>query len=110
MTTSKNQRTGVCGLLRTLGLCAALGLAAGGASAQADYPTKPIRIIVQYQAGGSTDVLARIVAEGLSKRLGQPVLVENRSGAGGIIGSDYVAKSAPDGYTLLLTVPGPVTA
>ncbi len=69
-----------------------------------------MRIIVQYQAGGSADALARLVGEGLSKRLGQPVLVENRSGAGGIIGTDYVAKSPPDGYTLLLTVPGPITA
>jgi len=95
--------------LRAFGLCAGLGLAAGAALAQDAYPGKPVRLIVQYQAGGSADALARIVAEGLSKRLGQPVVVENKSGAGGIIGTDYVAKSTPDGYTLLLTVPGPIT-
>src|SRR5690349_15231599 len=105
-TTSKN------GLGRALSLSAGLALAAGGAASAAEppFPSKPVRIIVQYQAGGSTDILARLLAEGLSKRLGQPVVVENRSGAGGIIGTDYVAKSPPDGYTLLLTVPGPVTA
>jgi len=97
-------------LPRVFALALGLALAATGAWAQAPFPSKPLRIVVQYQAGGSTDILARIVAEGLSKRLGQPVVVENRSGAGGIIGTDYVAKSAPDGYTLLLTVPGPVTA
>ncbi|MDA7416863.1 tripartite tricarboxylate transporter substrate binding protein [Xenophilus arseniciresistens] len=91
-------------------LGAAFALAAIGAGAQTAYPTKPVRIVVQYQPGGSTDTLARILAEGLTKRLGQPVVVENRSGAGGIIGTDYVAKSPADGHTLLLTVPGPVTA
>jgi len=112
----KNPKTSAApasGRRRALGLGLLLGLAAIvalPASAQEGFPSRPIRIVVQYQAGGSTDILARIVAEGLSKRLGQPVVVENRSGAGGIIGTDYVAKSAPDGYTLLLTVPGPITA
>jgi tripartite-type tricarboxylate transporter receptor subunit TctC len=69
-----------------------------------------VRIIVQFAAGGSSDILARTLGDGLSKRLGQPVIVENRSGAGGIIGTDYVVKSAADGYTLLLTVPGPIAA
>lgn len=88
----------------------ALGMAASPAHAQNGYPDKPIRLVVQYQAGGSADTMARIVSQGLAARLHQPVLVDNRSGAGGIIGTDYVAKSTPDGYTLLLTVPGPITA
>ncbi len=74
------------------------------------YPSKPIRMVVPYPPGGLTDTLARTVADGLSRRLGQPVVIENRAGAGGGIGTDYVAKSAPDGYTLLMTIPGPITA
>lgn len=84
-------------------------LATGAAHATTDYPNKPIRLIAPYQAGGSTDILARLIGESLSRRLGQPVLVENRIGANGIIGTDYVAKSAPDGYILLLTPPAPIT-
>ncbi|MBY4947212.1 tripartite tricarboxylate transporter substrate binding protein [Cupriavidus respiraculi] len=72
----------------------------GAAHAQA-YPTKPITIVVAYPAGGDTDVLARMIAEKLSIRLKQSVVVENRTGAAGTIGSAYVAKAAPDGYTLL---------
>lgn len=72
----------------------------GAASAQAAYPNRPIRLICPYPAGGATDVLTRILADGLRERLGQPVVVENRSGAGGNIGVDAVAKSAPDGYVL----------
>ncbi len=74
---------------------------AGGAWAQA-YPTKPITLVVAYPAGGDTDVLARLLAEKLSARLRQSVVVENRTGAAGTIGSSYVAKSAADGYTLLV--------
>lgn len=91
-------------------VCAALSLLPLAAIAQGDYPNKPIRLVVPYPAGGLTDTLARQVADGLSKRLGQPVVVENKSGAGGIIGTDFVAKSAPDGYTLLMTIPGPITS
>ena len=91
-------------------LAPVFALTPAAAHAQGSYPSRPVRIIVQFAAGGSSDILARTLGDGLSKRLGQPVIVENRSGAGGIIGTDYVVKSAADGYTLLLTVPGPIAA
>jgi len=97
--------------LRALACLAAFSLVAGSVQAQNDaWPTKAVRIVVQFQAGGSTDTVARIVGEQLAKRLGQAVVVDNRPGAGGIIATDHVAKSAPDGYTLLLTVPAAITA
>ena len=70
--------------------------------AQGSYPNKPITIIVAYPAGGDTDAMARLYAEKLSQRLGQPVVVDNRPGASGVIGSTHVSKAAPDGYTLLM--------
>src|SRR5258706_2102923 len=72
------------------------------ATAQSDYPNKPIKLIVGFAPGGSTDIVARIVAQKLTERLGQSVVVENKAGAGGTIGADATAKAAPDGYTLTL--------
>ena len=74
--------------------------------AQDAYPTKPIRIVVPFSAGGIVDSIARTIGEKMSARYGQPVLVENKAGAGGAIGTDFVAKAPADGYTLLLVSPG----
>ncbi|MBX9831993.1 MAG: tripartite tricarboxylate transporter substrate binding protein [Burkholderiaceae bacterium] len=70
--------------------------------AQSSFPTKPIKVIVPFAAGGATDVLARVLAEKMAVGLGQPIVIDNKPGAAGIIGTDAVAKAAPDGYTLLL--------
>jgi tripartite-type tricarboxylate transporter receptor subunit TctC len=82
-----------------------------GAFAQdvSNYPNRPIKLVVCVPAGGGVDTVARIVAEGLSRKLGQPVIVENRAGAAGNIGAEYVYTSEPDGYTLLAAQPAPLT-
>ena len=82
---------------------AAALLLTGGAQAQQDYPAKPIRIVVPSSPGGGTDILARQIAQKLTERWGQQVVVENRPGAGQMIGIELVARAAPDGYTLALT-------
>ena len=78
------------------------------AGAQSNYPDRPIKVIVPYVAGGAADITARLVAQAMSDSMGQPVVVENKPGANGTIGSDIVSKAAPDGYTLLLTASGPL--
>lgn len=83
-------------------------LAAQSTTASSNYPDRPIKMIVPYVAGGAADITARLVAQSMSESMGQTVVVENRPGANGTIGSDLVAKAAPDGYTLLLTASGPL--
>ena len=89
-------------------LCAAASTAAlfalAPAHAQAPYPNKPIRLVVPFQAGGATDVLARVLGQKMSASMGQPIVVDNKPGAAGIIGTDMVAKAAPDGYTIVLSL------
>jgi tripartite-type tricarboxylate transporter receptor subunit TctC len=89
-------------MFKRLAVAFTLTLAAGTAFAQA-YPTKPIRIVVPFAPGGTSDILARAIGPKMTESWGQPVVVENRAGANGNVGADFVAKSAPDGYTMLLS-------
>lgn len=91
-------------LSMALGLCAALALPA----ARADWPERPIHLVVPFPPGSSPDILARTVAEPLSQALGQSIVIDNKPGAGGNIGTRMVAQSKPDGYTLLFTINGPL--
>src|SRR5947208_11964547 len=93
-------RLGVVCSLSTVGMLAGVNSAAA-----LDYPTKPVRWIVGYPAGGSTDILARLIGQWLSARLGQQFIIENRPGAGNNLGTEQVVRAAPDGYTILLVNP-----
>ncbi|QJR13747.1 Bug family tripartite tricarboxylate transporter substrate binding protein [Usitatibacter palustris] len=84
------------------GVMTALAAVMFSGAAAAQYPNRPVKLIVPFPAGGSTDIVGRLVAQKLSERLGQPVVVENKGGAGGTVGTDSAAKSAPDGYTLTI--------
>ncbi|HKH66974.1 MAG TPA: tripartite tricarboxylate transporter substrate binding protein [Reyranella sp.] len=95
---------------RRVALALALALpCAGGAALAADYPAKPIKIVVPYAPGGGADAVARIVARKVSESTGYNIVVENKGGAGAILGTDQVAKAEPDGYTLLLGQSGPIS-
>src|SRR5256886_13488618 len=94
--------------LRTIVALAVLGVLSAGAWAQS-FPSKPVRVIVTFPPGGTPDIYGRVMSAELQKIWNQSVVVENRTGAGGTIGTDYVAKAAPDGYTLLFAADATIT-
>src|SRR3546814_747695 len=96
---STTRRALVCG---AVALAAAWSCVAPAAAQSTDFPTKPLRFVVPYPPGGPLDSTARLLAEKVRASLGQPIIVENRSGAGGNIGADLAAKAEPDGYTLVM--------
>lgn len=96
-------------LVPTAVWAACLALVAAPALAQDAFPSRPIRIVVPFPTGGGPDIMARLVAQKMSAAMNHPVIVDNRAGATGLIGSEHVARSAPDGYTLLLGTPAPMT-
>ena len=90
-------------------LALAVALASASAASADDYPSHPIRLVVPYAAGGGADSVARVIAKRVGETIGQPIVIENRGGAGSIIGTELVKQSAPDGYTLLLGQSGPIS-
>ena len=104
------KRRSLLGIVVVIGIGTALTTAAGLASAQAGYPTKPIRLIVPFAPGGTTDIVARVVSEKMGLALGQIMIVENRAGAGGSVGATEIVRSAPDGYTLGMATVSTVAA
>ena len=97
-----------CGALRALTLCYLASVLTAAAVCAQDYPARVVKIVVPFPAGGTADVMPRILADRLSRKWGQSVIVENHTGAGGNIGAELVAKSDPDGYTLLASPPPPL--
>ena len=95
---------------RIVSLIAVLGLALITSIAFAQtWPTKPIRVVITFAPGGSSDIVARLLSGPLQEKLGQTIIVDNRPGGGGTIGADIVAKAVPDGYTLLLSNSAPIS-
>ena len=104
----RGYKRAVVGLGLACSLWGAVHAQAQGSAAGAAFPNKPLRLIVSYPPGGTADLLSRALGEGLSKSLGQTVVIENRPGANGNVGADIVAKAAPDGHTWVMTAPGPL--
>src|SRR5215210_7143997 len=102
--TTPMNRTIALALSRIAGLAALLAIAPVAAGAQ-DYPNRSIRVVVPFAAAGVTDIVARVVFERVSRSVGQPIVIDNRPGAGGTVGVDHVVNSAADGYTLIMADP-----
>src|SRR5215213_2639949 len=96
-------------LLPLIATAALFAAAPANAQSAADYPNKPVRVVVTVPAGGGVDTVTRLVTERLRQKLGQPFVIENKGGAGGNIAAEFVAQSDPDGYTLMASQPAPLT-